>query len=192
METFKLPPEFTQPMMTALGQAWPRPRTRMALAGIETVQKRMAELRMRMDGVHRNGTRKEEKQALWKTMQQEGIAMERELDSLMKKLSKSPATKEQFKRPNVDLSECCDAYTKSEQDGPDNETGYHKVKFTCVECGRVCMAYQRLDREDWEKEYQECLKEEEQEREMELAIRLKQSKSEQPKIRPRLEGNYLI
>lgn len=178
METSTLPPEFLQPMMTALGQAWPRPRTRLCLSGIENVQKRMAEHRMVMNGIPYLKVDRALKEQKWKEAHQKGVAMERELQGYMDKLSRYPATKEQFKRPNVELSECCDSYVR--EGAPD--------QWNCAECGRVCMTYIRFEREDWEKEYKECMAAEEEERK----AALEEVKKAPPPPKPRLEGSYLI
>ena len=189
MET-SLPPEFFQPLQTALGMAWPRPRLRLILSGIENVQKRMAELRMRMDGVRQIQIPKEQKMQRWELLRTEGIALDQELNVLMSALQKNPATKEQFKRPNVVLSQCCDAYTNSSTDM--NEEREVKMKWKCVECGRQCMTYIRSEREDWQKEYTACIKEEDDKRKAELLALKGKSQSRTETTPQKLPGSYLI
>lgn len=136
------PSSFLLPLPTALGPAWPRPRVRRLMAEMENVQKRMTLNQQLRNGIMM--TPKDLRQSRFDALVKEYRGMEAELGRVMEAFKKMPATKEQFKRPDALLSECCDAYTK-EEDG-----------IRCVECGDICSGYMRLHREDWAAEWKQA------------------------------------
>lgn len=147
------PDTYLQPLRTALGNAWPRPRVRRIMEELDNVQKRMTALQLRMNGINRKP--KKDRQAIWMQWQEEMKMLELELQRLMTQFQQFPVSKEQFKRPDAELSECCDAYVHDiiEDEGQPTE----KRGWKCVDCGNFCKTYKRLDREEWAKEYREAM-----------------------------------
>ncbi len=191
--TYDLPKSYLDPLQTALGQAWPRPRVRRIMEDLENVQKRLGENQMKRNGIMK--TPKDVRQERWDMWTKECTMLERELDRILEQFKKTPATKEQFKRPTAQLSECCDAYTTlsvavTEEGIPEDEQPTSKYK--CAECGRSCITYVRMEREDWEKEYKEV----QLERKKEAEAQLQDKKNiENPKSPPPVDpmrGGYLI
>ena len=186
MSSEQFPSSYLLSLQTALGPAWPRPRVRRVMENLENVQKRMTLNKQLRDGIMY--TPKNMRQERFDGLVSEFKAMERELDRLMKMFERMPATKEQFKRPDVDLSVCHDAYIKpltTDLSGPQ----LAKDTFVCVECGEFCETYKRLEREDWNKDYADALQDEQDEVQ-------KKADEEVPIKKPAapsgIQGGYLI
>lgn len=174
------PDTYLTPLTTALGPAWPRPRVRRIMEDLENVQKRMMVNQQMRGGI--TMTPKDKRQARWKVLVDESVLLEQEMNRLLESFKNYPAAKEQFKRPDAELSDCCDQYV----------SGDGEVK--CNDCGRPCKTYTRLEREDWNKEYADAMNDRKVEAEKQVKDKVILERKDKIMDRPTnpLQGGFLI
>lgn len=145
--------DLLQPVQTPLGMAYPPPKVRDLIFGIENVQKRMVSLQMQINGL--GHTPKKIRETRRQTLETEMAGLNAELLALQEQLGKHPLEPQHFKHPNRPITRCCKEYPMPTLNPQDANVIKEETQYRCPSCGKdPAETYKRVD-EEWTEDEKE-------------------------------------